>query len=370
MERSEGNQEQSINKYSEEEYTGSSKFEKIQEQCVQNKEKVDQYSKIISISLFLISIFIIYDYGFIFFNNELLLIAGIISYPPFIYFSYFSEERIYSKVPAILGTCLIVIATIIAIKESFFSNGLSAKNLIEHVFNSFNLYTITYSIHCIIVYILGHTIFKNNKIKYTARIIELEVSKGKYYTYFAHFYDYTNEKIFDEISEKEYYTWEEGDYIETILQPQIDGITVKKITHLENFEGKTDMEIFQEKHKRDVELFGHSQEEMDEAKGESKIESFTVIFLVIAIIDLLVCSFNKKFSFHDNIIYALTTALSLAITSYTSYKEYSIIKTEDNYTLEDLAIWKDYLVPRCLFYFLTTYFFVEGIINLIERIIF
>lgn len=347
-------------------------FEKIQEQCVQNKENVDKYSKIISISLFFISIFIIYDYGFIFCNNKLLWIAGIISYPPFIYFSYFSEERIYSKVPAILGTCLIVIATIIAIKKSFFSNGLSAENLIEYVFNSFNLYTITYSIHCIIVYILGHTIFKNNKIKYTARIIELEDSKGKNnsHTYYAHFYDYTNEKIFDEISEEEYNTWKEGDYIETILQPQIDGITVKKITHLEYFEGKTDMEIFQERHKRDVELFGQSQEEMDAAKGEYKLESYLHIFLVIGIIDLLVCSFNLKFSFHDNIIYALTTTLSLATIIYTSYKEYSMIKSKDNYTLEDMAIWKDYLVPRCLFYFLTTYFFVEGIINLIERIIF
>lgn len=370
MERLEGNQEQSINKYSEEEYTGSSKFEKIQEQCVQNKEKVDKYSKIISISLFFISIFIIYDYGFIFCNNKLLWLLGIFSYSPFVCFT--SKERIYSKVPAILGTCLIVIATIIAIKESFFSNGLSAKKLIEYVFNSFNLYTITYSIHCIIVYILGHTIFKNNKIKYTARIIELEDSKGKNnsHTYYAHFYDYTNKENKFKISEKEFKTWKEGDYIETILQPQVDEITVKKITYLKDFEGKTDMEIFQERHKRDVELFGHSQEEMDAAIGEYKLESYLFIFLVISIIDLLVCGLNKKFSFHDNIIYALTTTLSLATVIYTSYKEYSMIKSKDNYTLEDMAIWKDFLVPRCLFYFLTTYFLIEGIINLIERIIF
>ncbi|MBP5704767.1 MAG: hypothetical protein J6X12_08760 [Paludibacteraceae bacterium] len=45
MERLEGHQEQSINKYSEEEYKGSSKFEEIQEICVKNKEKVDKYSK-------------------------------------------------------------------------------------------------------------------------------------------------------------------------------------------------------------------------------------------------------------------------------------------------------------------------------------
>ena len=48
MERLEAHQEQSINKYSEEEYTGSSKFEEIQEICVKNKEKVDKYSKILT----------------------------------------------------------------------------------------------------------------------------------------------------------------------------------------------------------------------------------------------------------------------------------------------------------------------------------
>ena len=39
MERLEAHQEQSINKYSEEEYTGSSKFEEIQEICVKEKRR-------------------------------------------------------------------------------------------------------------------------------------------------------------------------------------------------------------------------------------------------------------------------------------------------------------------------------------------
>ncbi len=373
MERSEGNQEQSINKYSEEKYTESSKFEKLQEICIKNKENVDKYSKIISISLFIIFLFLISYYKISFYNNGILSGAGICSIFGLIF--ALSNDRIYSKLPAILGACLIVIANVIAIKESFFSNGLTAKILYAYAFNTLILWVIPFFIHCIIVYILGHTIFKNNKIKYTARIIKLEYFQGNNsHTYYAHFYDYTNKKISAKISEKEYKTWKEGDYIETILQPRIDEITVKKIKHLINFEGKTDMEIFQERHKRDVELFGQSQEEMDDAKGKNKIESYVKYFILLGSIDIFVWAFGANAKYFDtimsnNIIYTLTTAAALAIPIYISYKEYSMIKTKGNYTLEDMAIWKDYLVPRCLFYFITSFTFIGGLISLIGGLV-
>jgi hypothetical protein len=345
-------------------------FEEIQEQCIQNKEKVDKYSKIISISLFFIFLFLISYYEISFYNNEILSIAGFFSI--FCLIFALSDDRIYSKLPAILGACLIVIANVIAIKDSFFSNGLTANILFVYAFNTFSLWVITFSIHCIIVYILGHTIFKNNKVKYTARIIKLEESKNKNsYTYYAYFYDYTNKKIFYKISEKEYKTWKEGDYIETILQPKIDYITVEKIKHLTKFKGKTDMEIFQERHKRDVELFGQSQEEMDDAKGEAKIRSYVIYFILSGFIDIFIFIWAVGTKYFDaimsnDIIYALTTTVALAIPIYTSYKEYSMIKTKGNYTLEDLAIWKDFLVPRCLFYFIISFTFIGGLISILK----
>ena len=114
------------------------------------------------------------------------------------------NERIYSKIPAILGALLILIANVLAVTDSFFSNIFTSKFLIIYVMDSFFLWIITFFIHCIIVYILAHTIFKNDKIKYSAKIIGLEEYKDKNsHTYYAHFYDYTNKKNKGVISEEE-----------------------------------------------------------------------------------------------------------------------------------------------------------------------
>jgi len=372
MERLEGHQKQSINKYSKEEYTGSSKFEEIQEKCVQNKEKVDKYSKILSISLFFIFLFLISYHKISFYNNDFLPLVGLLSCIPSILFMI-KNERIYSKIPAILGALLILIANVLAVTDSFFSNIFTSKFLIIYVMDSFFLWIITFFIHCIIVYILAHTIFKNDKIKYSAKIIGLEEYKGKNsHTYYAHFYDYTNKKNKGVISEEEYKTWKDGDYIETILQPQIDEITVKKIIHLNYFNGKTDMEIFQEKHKRDIELFGQSQEEMDLSNGNYKLESYAVFFLFIGFIDIIIWTFCDEYFetiMSYGIIYAITTTIALAITIYTSYREYSMINSSGKYTLEDMAIWKDFLVPRCLFYFFISFISIGVILSLPTAII-
>ena len=283
------------------------------------------------------------------------------------------NERIYSKIPAILGALLILIANVLAVTDSFFSNIFTSKFLIIYVMDSFFLWIITFFIHCIIVYILAHTIFKNDKIKYSAKIIGLEEYKDKNsHTYYAHFYDYTNKKNKGVISEEEYKTWKDGDYIETILQPQIDEITVKKIIHLNYFNGKTDMEIFQEKHKRDIELFGQSQEEMDLSNGNYKLESYAVFFLFIGFIDIIIWTFCDEYFetiMSYGIIYAITTTIALAITIYTSYREYSMINSSGKYTLEDMAIWKDFLVPRCLFYFFISFISIGVILSLPTAII-
>lgn len=371
MERLEGHQEQSINKYSKEEYTGSSKFEEIQEKCVQNKEKVDKYSKILSISLFFIFLFLISYHKISFYNNDFLPLVGLLSCISILFM--IENERIYSKIPAILGALLILIANVLAVTDSFFSNIFTSKFLIIYVMDSFFLWIITFFIHCIIVYILAHTIFKNDKIKYSAKIIGLEEYKNKNsHTYYAHFYDYTNKKNKGVISKEEYKTWKEGDYIETILQPQIDEITVKKIIHLNYFNGKTDMEIFQEKHKRDIELFGQSQEEMDLSNGNYKLESYAVFFLFIGFIDIIIWTFCDEYFetiMSYGIIYAITTTIALAITIYTSYREYSMINSSGKYTLEDMAIWKDFLVPRCLFYFFISFISIGVILSLPTAII-
>lgn len=377
MERSEGNQEQSINKYSEEEYTGSSKFEKIQEQCVQNKEKVDKYSKILT-TISIITIFL-FVYNNFWDQTWIKILLGIIG---FIYASIFllpfsfivlmlgissKEDRIHSKYPAILT---IILVLFIATFTNWFSYGFSAKWLLESGVGIIIIWMVVVSIHRINISILDIYILSNPKLTYTAKIVEL--GRYKKETYYVHFYDYSNHLNHCDITEKEYNTWKKGDVIEVLLRPTIDEIKVESVKHLEDFEGLTDMEKDQLKHKKEIELFGQSQEEMDATNEDYKYPSFNTHFFIINIINISIFVINNNISSYifdimeNSCVYTTTIFIALAITIITLFIEYYKIKNK--YTLEDIYIWTDHLY-RSIYFFITIFFFVGAIITIFSYLL-
>ena len=377
MERLEGHQEQSINKYSEEEYTGSSKFEEIQEKCVKNKEKVDKYSKIIT-TILTVTIFL-FVYNNFWDQTWLKILLGIIgSIYSIIYLipigiftlllgiSY-KEGRIHSQYPTILT---IILVLLIATSTNWLSNGFSAEWLLKSGISVIIIWMFVFSIHCININILDTNIFSNPQITYTTKIVEFGCfnKKKKNKTYFVHFYDYTNTTNHCDITEKEYNTWKKGDVIEVVLQPTIDEIKVESIKHLENFVGLTDMEKDQLKHKKDIELFGQSQEEMDAIDGDDRYASLNLYYSYIIIFDVIIFVLNNNiFSeiyrvMNNSSIYVTTSSIALAITIITLYIEYSKIKAK--YTLEDIYIWTDHLLYRSLYFFITIFLFIGTIISI------
>lgn len=372
MERLEGHQEQSINKYSKEEYTGSSKFEEIQEKCVQNKEKVDKYSKILT-TISIITIFL-FVYNNFWDQTWIKILLGIIG---FIYASIFllpfsflvlmlgissKEDRIHSKYPAILT---IILVLFIATFTNWVSYGFSAKWLLESCVGIIIIWMVVVSIHRINISILDIYILSNPKLTYTAKIVEL--GRYKKETYYVHFYDYSNHLNHCDITEKEYNTWKKGDVIEVLLRPTIDEIKVESIKHLEEFEGLTDMEKDQLKHKKDIELFGQSQEEMDATNEDYKYPSFNIYFFFINIINIFIFVVNNNISscifdvMDKSYVYTTTIVIALAITIITLFIEYYKIKNK--YTLEDIYIWTDHLY-RSLYFFITIFLLIGEIITI------
>lgn len=197
--------------------------------------------------------------------------------------------------------------------------------------------------------------------------------------YSAVFYDYNLEKNSVEISKKEFETWKVGDTIEVTLQQKIHKLDALKAVRLDNFEGLTDMEIDQQKHKKEVEMYGQSQHEMDNASGESKKSNHNSIFAIIDLF-LLITNMILHLRYMNNlldknlfdidingIVYYIALIIPLAVTIIFSVIEYNNISSK--YTREDLLIWIDFLLPRCLFYFLSGYMLIWTIKYIISIIL-
>lgn len=376
MERLEAHQKQSINKYSEEEYSGSSKFEKIQEQCVQNKEKVDKYSKILT--TILTGIIFLFIYNNFWDQTWIKILLGIIGFIYFILYLLplgiftlllgisYENGRIHSKYPTILTIILILLITLFT---NWFSFGFSAKWLLESCVSVIFIWIVVFSIHGININILDTNIFPNPKLTYTAKIVDIRSFKDKKKkTYFVHFYDYTTTTNHCDITEKEYNTWKKGDVIEVVLQPTINEIKAESIKRLENFEGLTDMEKDQLKHKKDIELFGQSQKEMDAIDGDGRSTSLNLYYFYINIFNVVIFVLNNNILsdiyrvMSNSCIYTTTSLIALAITIITSYIEYSKIKAK--YTLEDIYIWTDHLLYRSFYFFITIFLLIGEIITI------
>lgn len=349
-------------------------FDNLLEICIQNKDKVDKYSKILT-SIFVIAVssvvFYVWDPSYIVLN--LLFVAAFFVVLSLVFIEInTNEDRIYTKFTAILGfTIITLVSSYIAIRKSFFSEGSASFNLFIWGISSMCVWVYIYFFHCLSVYLLDHTIFKNTTINYTTKILDLSTTKNK--DYYASFYNHMNQKSCYEIKKEEYKTWKEGSVIEIKLQPRINTIDYKGATLLENFAGKTDMEHFREKNLRDVSLFGRSQEEIDAESGKFKrlslINNVSEIdvwalsaFVILYLLGIRYDSFFETTS--KPIIFNLVIAISFIITSVVLYFEYMKIKTQ--YTLEDLRRWKDYLLPCCIFYFMSGFMIIGGIVTTIS----
>lgn len=347
-------------------------FEEMLEKCIQNKDKVEKYSKFLTVVMIVIIVllayFNIYNTRTHIDEQSATITKGVLL---FFYFTMVfnwhytdcRKDRIYSKFPAILGASIIgILGLYLALKTTFFS-----ERFLVDIIVTFGLYSLFISfsiflIHCLSIRILDYTIFANPTLKYTAKVIKLEhvTQRSKNHTshfYYAYFYDYTNRRIKGQISEKEYTYWEERDVISTVLQQHIDGVKVKSIRRLHNFQGLTDMEIDRQNHLRDVELFGQSQEEMDLASGTTKRLSYKWPFIIVGVLMLLPYTvIHEEFEELMSCSIPLCAALiliSIALTSGVSYLEYK--KLRDKYTIEDIKLWADCLLHRILIYSLSTF---------------
>lgn len=342
-------------------------FDAYQEKCLFNREKIEKYSNIITVTLTvaLVAFFIIHtketlSFWKIFASLSLLSIGGSIE-----------NNRIYSKCPS-----KIVIITLIALAIFTIDNEFSIINqvlcnvkfLISTVITLLFILSGIYAIQYISVSLLSKYVFKNREISYTARITKLGKSYSKRTIYYVHFYDYTNLDNRFEIKKEEFNTWKIGDPIIAVLQPKMDMIVTKNVTRLKYFNGKTDMEIDQKKHERDVNLFGKSQKEIDDGKFEFSIlkykRSYVFIIFFLGIIEVLSNKLyiNDLLKLNSNKI-CVTSILALIVIIFVSFKEYKMVSTNDSFCREDMYLWKDYLILRVLFYFIVIFTLIGIIIT-------
>lgn len=342
-------------------------FEEMQENCIQNKEKIDKWSKYLTTLLVSVVLLI----GYFFWKEDwakilFVLFGGILIYN--FVTTEFRTERLFSEFPAKLGIVLIILlTTYLKNKTLLFSEGITVECVSRWILLSILIWMIGFTINCLSVNILDLTIFANPTHNYTAKIIKMEhvtqrKKHGTSHFYYAYFYDYSNKLNKGNISRKDYDTWRKGDVINVLLQQRIDVIDVLKITRLNNYQGLTNMEMDIQQHEMDIKEFGRSQEEIDAAKGNVKILSLTWVFVILTGL------FTLPYLATENELNELMTLcpplfislaiVSIAIVSYISYMEYKKIVAK--YTLEDIGYWSDCLIPRVLLYYL----FVFSIIGM------
>lgn len=348
-------------------------FEEIQEQCIQNKEKVEKYSKIITVVLVIgiaILCYLFWDYELM--KKCLYIIPSLFILIYFLYGN--SDYRILSKFPAIITLVgITTLITFLSFKTEFFSEGFTPDCLINLFIYSFKIWFIIFSVNFLCVKLLDTTVFANPKMKYTAKIVgkkRLYITRYNY-EYYALFYDYNCNLIMGEISKMAFDCWPIGCAIMTTLQQRVDGVAVKDVDLARNIEGPTDMEVFMNNQGRDVELFGESYANKLFARRKSKKISFKLPFVILyLILSFFFISIGQELCINlmnYTSIYASVAAVSLGITSIVSYFEYSRLK--EKFSPEDIGLWTDLLIPRCSLYFLTSFFLITNILGLSNDLI-
>lgn len=347
--------------------TYDSEFEKYHEICIENKDKIEKYSKILTVVV--LSIVALLSIPF----ENVWFILFVICLPALL-MTTGTNDRIYNKFPALLSLILIIIRNVyLAVVNNHycFNCGFDFDNVNPFVTSSLIVCYFVYCVHFVSVSIIDYTLFKNPKFTYTSRISKLDkvVEKHTPY-YYAYFYDFTSKENYVEISEDEYNKLTIGDALLVELQQRLSYVAVKSIKLIPNFEGQTDWEIYKEKHAKDIEEFGQSQEEIDASEGKSKRISYKWWFVLLLFIDIVGFGILEKLTgkfFYDQFpykpnLYSKVALASLIIVAIVSYIEYH--KLKKRYSLEDVRLWRDCLIPRLLFYYLATSLFIGNILEI------
>lgn len=121
------------------------------------------------------------------------------------------------------------------------------------------------------------------------------------------------------------------------------------------------MEVVREKYLQDIAEFEGDRNLIKAISGQKEgYDVFNLSYLILPAIDLLMVIFVdlKDFGdFPDLFSNVLSILFGLVVTCYLLRREYNDITK--NYTLNDLAIWKDYLVPKIQLFFGSAFFLCE-----------
>lgn len=338
--------------------------EEIQEICIRNREKVEKYAIIPVLFCLLVII------GINIYNSSVdcyiitIVSASALGLNSFLGCRPPLEEyydRIYTKVPAILGFFLMIFVNVFFAKMlPLFSNiGFAILNI---CFSSTPAWCV-YTLNMLSVKLLDYTIFSNPIRLYTAKITNKRLHKSDkngICSYYIDFYDYENNLQSFSISKKSYDSWNVGDVIEASLQARINKVVVQRVVRLKNFSGKTEMEVVREKYLQDIAEFEEDSNLIKAISGQKEgYEVFKLSYLILPTIDFFMVGFvDKDFGdFPDLFSNVLSILFGLVVTCYLLRREYNDIT--NNYTLKDLSIWKDYLVPKIQLFFGSAFFLCE-----------
>lgn len=339
--------------------------EEIQEICIRNREKVEKYAIISVLFCLLVIIGINIYFSSVNCYAVTSIVASCLGIYVFISISSLKEyqDRIYTKVPAILGFFLMIFVNVFFAKMLPSLSSNIGVAILFICFSSTPVWGIVYTLNMLSVKLLDYTIFSNPVRLYTAKITNKrqdESSKNGICSYYIDFYDYENNLQSFSISKKSYDSWNVGDVIEASLQARINEVVVQRVVRLKNFSGKTEMEVVREKYLQDIAEFEEDSNLIKAISGQKEgYEVFKLSYLILPAIDLLMVVFvYKDFGdFPDLFSNVLSILFGLVVTCYLLRREYNDITK--NYTLNELAIWKDYLVPKIQLFFGSAFFLCE-----------
>lgn len=352
-------------------------FDKINDLASENTKRLNIYATIITCVWFacqFISYLFFWDYVLV--RILIQCIPAIICVFSFIVFFLLildiSGNNNNTRIPTIIGNSILaLIALYLATCTQFFSEGMSAEKILTSTFVAFIIWLYVSS-----VYIFAHVFMERKfpypQIIYTARITGKSKSlqsKGRY-NYHVQFVDDTNCDRSESITKEEYENWKVNEPIQVVLSVRdVENHSVEKITRLDDFLGQTDMEICQEIHKRDVELFGQSQYEMDIDSGKNNKLGINLALIIICLIDLTIYfimkfdtikHFNKVMMNND--IYSITLIASISLTILMLGIGFISKKKID--TVNSIGKWIDLFVPTSLLYFSSIFALIGGVIGL------
>lgn len=331
---------------------GNLTLEKHLDNCVLTKDKVDKFSRIVTSLVVFALILMIYLEIIKITNYLVILILSLILIIKTLWKFYTkvinSNDRIYSEFPSKFGLFVSVpfayYMILFITRDVTLSNNDMMQYSLLFLFIVLASWMSIYLIHTTIVeFIAGH-VFVNPDINFSSRVHHLGTEGSQYSEYYLYFYSPFNELLKYRIYDYQFNNWKKGDPIDTVLRVNLDRVDVVSVRIIHNSDAKIDLDEFIVKHQQDVEQFGEAQERVYPSKF-FYFDLFTFPLVIIYVfIGNLACDI-----FEETAIMSIVIAISLILTVAITLKEYKDFKIKC--TLEEIALWKDFIVPRTLFYF-------------------